>query len=270
VERISSRQNTLVKRFRELARAGRSDEWLLLDGEHVIGEALKAGVALDAAAFAERLVEGRLATMAAQARRGGATVVSVTDQVAAALSPVQHPSGVVAIARRPETALDAVFSREPQLVLVLNDVQDPGNVGAIVRAAEACGATGVVTTEGTADPFGWKALRGAMGSTFRMPVASHQAASSVIAHARASGMRVVATVPRGGVPLPQCDLRGPVAVLLGGEGGGLTTTAITSADERLTIVMQPPVESLNVAIAAALIVYEASRQRSMEAHVPVR
>jgi TrmH family RNA methyltransferase len=260
VERIASRQNPIVKRFRDLARAGASGETVLLDGPHLVEEAIAADVKIELAAFSEKQAQNRLATLAAKARRTGAKTVAVTDQVLAALSPVRQPSGVVAIARRSARSLDEVFARRPQLLLLLNDVQDPGNVGAIVRAAEGCGASGVVAGEATADPFGWKALRGAMGSTFRLPVVRHPLAD-VVTYARAAGVRVFATVPRGGTPLAHCDLRGPSAVLLGGEGSGLSSDLLDLADERLTIPMRPPVESLNVAIAAALVVYEAARQR---------
>lgn len=261
MERISSRQNPIVKRFRDLARAGPADDTMLLDGQHLVEEAIDSEVPIELAAFAEKYAQGRLLTLAAKTRRTGAKTVAVTDQVLAALSPVQHPSGVVAIAKRPARSVAHVFARRPQLVVLLSEVQDPGNVGAIVRAAEACGATGIVAGASTADPFGWKALRGAMGSTFRVPVA-RQPIEDGLALAREAGVRIFATVPRGGTPLPQCDLRGPAAILLGGEGGGLLTTWLSAADERLTIPMRGQVESLNVAIASALILYEASRQRA--------
>lgn len=261
MERIASRQNPLVKRFRELARAGAADDEMLLDGQHLVEEALAADLPIEVAAFAEKHAEGRLVALAARTRRAGARTLAVTDPVLAALSPVQHPSGVVAIARRPGSSVDGVFAKRPQLVVLLSDVQDPGNVGAIIRAADGCGASGIVAGQGTADPFGWKALRGAMGSTFRLPIA-RQPLGEAIAAARTAGVRVFAAVPRGGTPLPQCDLRSPAAVLLGGEGGGLPSRLLDQADVRLTIPMRPPVESLNVAIAAALILYEASRQRT--------
>jgi TrmH family RNA methyltransferase len=100
-----------------------------------------------------------------------------------------------------------------------------------------------------------------MGSIFRLPVAARQPLEQAASQARAAGLRVIAAVPRGGTPLPECDLRGPIAVMLGGEGAGLADEVVGVADERLTIPMQPPVESLNVAVAAGLILYEAVRQR---------
>ena len=215
MERITSRQNPIVKRFRELSRArgGARDAEVLLDGAHLVHEALVAGVTVEMAAFADRqMTAGETADIAAAVARGGGRVISVSDRVLAAISPVQHPSGVVAI-------------------------------------------------EGTANPFGWKALRGAMGGTFRLPVVQRGSLVDVIAAARERGVRLIAAVPRDGTPLPRVDLRSPVALLLGAEGAGVTDTMLAAADEEVTIPMRPPIESLNVAVAAALLLYEGSRQR---------
>lgn len=265
MERISSRQNPLVKRFRELARGGTGafeDEAMLLDGPHLVEEALDSAIRLEVVAFGDRHVPGRFETLAARVNAEGARAVLVSDPVLAALSPVQQPSGVVAIAPRHAVPLSRALEHQPQLVLMLAGIQDPGNVGAIIRAAEACGATGIVPGEGTADPLGWKALRGAMGSTFRLAVSARVPLLRAAEHARAEGIRLLATVPRGGTPLPDCDLTRPSAILLGGEGPGLPDDLVHLTDEHVTIPMRHPVESLNVAIAAALILYEASRQRS--------
>ena len=255
--RISSRQNALVKRFRDVAR-GEDPDRMLLDGDHLLREAIGSGIRIEAAAFADR-VDG--IELMRGAERGGADVVRVSDQVLTAMSPVREPSGVVAVAVKPALSLDDVLAKSPALVVMLSDVQDPGNVGAVIRAAEACGATGVVCSAATADPFGWKALRGAMGSTFRVPVVSKHDLDHAIAQARARGLRVFATTAREGTPLPDCDLRTPVAILFGSEGRGLPDRIVAAADARVTIPMQRPVESLNVAVAAALVVYEAARQR---------
>ena len=266
---ITSRQNPLVARFRDVAR-GRVADRILLDGEHLVRDALGAGVPLDSAAFADGAAGGRLARLAEMVRQSGGTVVTVSAQVLDAMSPVRQPSGVVAIAGRPVCAIDDVFAHAPQLVVLLADIQDPGNVGAVIRAAEGCGATGVITAERTADPFGWKALRGAMGSTLRIPVAAAQSIAGAVDHARRRNVRVLATVPRGGTPLPAADLRVPTAILLGGEGPGLPPAAVDAADDRLTIPMRPGIESLNVAVAAAIVLYEASRQRMERTDVAVR
>ena len=272
MERISSRQNPLVLRMRALARGGAQEgDEAVLDGEHLLREALASGVRVEVAAFLESVLEGPLAEVAAAVDRTGGRSVAVTQGVLAALSPVRQPSGVVSIARIPRPLMEAVFDGTPQpLIFVLSDVQDPGNVGAIVRAGEACGVTGIVAAERTADAFGWKALRGSMGSTFRVPVASRVRLQEAAQAAKRRGIRLAAAVPRGGESLPQVDLRPASAILLGGEGCGLPDAILREADIRLSIPMRPPVESLNVAVAAALIAYEAARQRAGDTRGSVR
>ena len=262
VERISSRQNSVVKRFRALARVNATEDEMLLDGPHLLEESLACGLSPSVAVFAESALEHRLAPIAARAARAGVRTLVAGDAVFQALSPVRQPSGVVSIARRPSTTLGAVLERAPQLLILLDGVQDPGNVGAVVRAAEAFRATGVVVGTGSADPFGWKALRGAMGSSLRLPVVARASLPDTIRAVRAAKVRVFAAVPRSGRPPAQLDLRSPSAIVLGGEGAGMPDALIDAADERLTVPMHTPVESLNVAIAAALVLYEASRQRA--------
>jgi TrmH family RNA methyltransferase len=275
MERISSRQNAMVKRFRDLARARPPLEatanaghamQVLLDGEHLVQEALLCDIPVEIAAFSDRHLENvlsPLARIAKEVTKRGGRVLAVTDPVLAAMSPVQHPSGVVAIARARPADVRVVMATvtDLPLVLVLAGLQDPGNVGAIIRAAAAFGASGVVAIEGSANPFGWKALRGGMGGTFRLPIAARGSLAEVVASAKELGVRLVAAVPRGGTPLPQLDLREPTAIVVGGEGAGVPATTMAAVHETVTIPIQAPVESLNVAIAAALILYEATRQR---------
>jgi TrmH family RNA methyltransferase len=262
VEQVTSRQNDLVRRFRELARDNRDGEAVLLDGAHLIEEALSTNVELEAVAFAAGAARGRLAPLVARCAASAARLVTVPDALLATISPVRSASPVVAIARLRLATVDAALSHPPQLVIFLDGVQDPGNVGAIIRAAEACGATAVVAGRGTADPLGWKALRGSMGSTFRLPVASTGSLADALQAARTAGLHLYAAVPRGGTPLARADLAQPVGVVLGGEGAGLPAETMTGTDEALSITMRAPVESLNVAIAAAVVLYEASRQRA--------
>ncbi len=257
---ITSRHNAIVKRYRQVARR-EADDLILLDGVHLLTEAVRAGVPVAcvvwsararATADAKRLL-GRL-----QAQ--GAETWEASEPVIGAISPVKSASGVVALAHRPAWTLARALERRPQLVVAAVDVQDAGNVGAIVRSAEAGGATAAVFCGASADPFGWKALRGSMGSALRLPVVAAQA-SELLTQSRGAGVRVLATVPRGGTPMFDVDLTRPVALLLGGEGPGLPEDITRAADEKITIPMGGPVESLNVAVAAALLVYEASRQR---------
>jgi TrmH family RNA methyltransferase len=194
------------------------------------------------------------------------TVATVAQPVMDAVSPVRSASGIAALAARPSSGADRLYAGARSLVAIAVDVQDPGNLGAIVRVAEAAGATGVVAAGASASPFGWKALRGSMGSGLRLPMAAGIDADVAVADAHQRGCRIVATVPHGGTPVFDVDLTGPLAVLIGGEGSGLPPSLVDAADERVTIPMQAPVESLNAAVTAALILYEARRQRALTKH----
>lgn len=263
MEHVTSRDNAVVKRFREVARKGRLGDAVLLDGAHLLGEALSSGIALDVVACSDDGARGAHAGLLERCGAAGARVITMPGKLLDAISPVKNPSGVVALARLTAVPLDVAASTQPpQLILVLDGVQDPGNVGAVVRTAEACGATAVIAAGGSADPFGWKALRGSMGSAFRLPIASVSSIEDAVEAVRAAGVRTFATVPRGGTPLRAARLTSPAAVLLGGEGAGLRPDLVAGADEQVTIEMRPPVESLNVSVAAALVLYEASRQRA--------
>ena len=259
--RISSRQNPIVNRFKAVAR-GEAEGLLLLDGVHLLQDALAAGIEIVNVAIDAGAVERRDISRLAEVLRGkGLDPIVATAPVMGALSPVRSPTGIVAIARRPERDVAEFYKGPAPLVLIATDIQDPGNLGAIVRVAEAGGATSVLAAGASADPFGWKALRGSMGSALRLPVDRVDAADTAIGEARRRRCRIVATVPRDGRSLYDVDLAGATAVLIGGEGPGLPESLIESADERLTIPMERGVESLNAAATAALIVYEARRQR---------
>jgi TrmH family RNA methyltransferase len=141
-------------------------------------------------------------------------------------------------------------------------VQDPGNLGAVARVAEAAGMTRLVVAGQSADPFSWKALRGSMGSALRLPIDIRAEPAAVLDELRRQGTSIVAAAPRGGRPFFEVDYTGETAIVIGGEGRGLPPALSAAADELVTIPMQPPVESLNTAIAAALLAYEARRQRA--------
>jgi TrmH family RNA methyltransferase len=257
---ITSRQNPLVARFRDAAR-GEPDGVMLLDGAHLVGDAVSAGIAMQIAAVTSESMEaGDLQELITALGGQGVEVTLVSASVMDAMSPVRSSSAIVALAERPAMAFAQLFGRGMPLMVVAVDVQDPGNLGAIVRVAEAAGATGVVAAGASANPFGWKALRGSMGSALRLPIVTGSAADAALAAARGGGCRIVAAVPRDGRPIFEADLVGPLALFIGGEGQGLPAALAGAADERVTIPMQAPVESLNAAVTAVLILYEARRQ----------
>ena len=233
---------------------------MLLDGWHLLGEAASAEIPVEKIAIcgppssSEQRIVDRL-------RRQGAQIVDVSGMVLNALSPVNAPTGVVASARRPSVTQAAILRPAPALVLAAAGLQDPGNAGAIIRSAAAAGATGVVLDELSADPWSWKALRASMGSAFRVPVLRSRAIGNLIQDWRAAGLRIVAATPRDGTPMHDVDFTPPTALLLGGEGAGLPDTSIAAADVRVSIPMRGGIESLNAAVAAAVLLYEAQRQR---------
>jgi TrmH family RNA methyltransferase len=181
-----------------------------------------------------------------------------------AISPVRSPSPIVAIADRPAHGTSRLYSGNEPLIIIAHDVQDPGNLGALVRVAEAGGASGLVASGGSADPFAWKALRASMGSALRLPIAVCPDVDRAIDETRRRSCRLMATLPRGGQSLFDTMLRGALAILIGGEGAGIPPYLVGAADVRLTIPMCPPVESLNASVAAAIVIYEARRQRTFQ------
>jgi RNA methyltransferase, TrmH family len=263
VPEITSRRHPVVKTFKEAA-LGKDSARAVVDGWHLLDEAQSAGLPIDMVAVTDSAIGDRQPLLDAL-RADGVAVQSVSPEVLAALSPVQSPSGVVALIRRPTPTIDAMLDALA-LVLLAHDVQDPGNLGAIIRAADAGGATGVVCAGSSASPWRPKALRAAMGSSFRVPVVQCSDVLTTIATLRQAGLTIVAAVPRAGVMMHDADLRRPTAIVLGGEGRGLQEDVLAAVDIPLSIPMRPPVESLNVAVAAGLLVYEARRQRHFAAN----
>jgi len=236
---------------------------MLLDGVHLVTEAVAAGVDIrHVTVETEAMSMTEVGALVDKLERAGVHVVTASASVMDAVSPVRSPSTIVALADRPSTSETKVFDRAAPLLVAAVDVQDPGNVGAIVRVAEAGGATALVAAGACADPFGWKALRGSMGSALRLPILVMPDVNRAVDDARRHGCRIVATTPRGGRSVFDLDYAGPIAVLIGSEGPGLPPALVEDADERVTIPMDAPVESLNAAVTAALIVYEARRQRT--------
>jgi len=251
---IASRRNPLVQRFRQARSGGPS---LLLDGPHLVEEAIAAGLDVEVVVVETGRDQSELLRRLPPER-----IVRAPAAVLDAVSPARSPAGIVALAARPPSPPPGeLLRRRDALVVGAVDVQDPGNTGAIARVAEAAGATALLTTTSGADPFGWKARRGAMGSAFRLPIARLASADEIVRVVRDAGLQVVAAVGRGGREPEEVDLRVPTALLFGAEGQGLPAGVVEAADVHVTIPMARPVESLNVAVTAALLLYEARRQR---------
>jgi len=209
------------------------------------------------------LVSEVFATEAAQARFGsllsGAQVHLVTEKAAKALSETVTPVGLVAVCSVPETSLDDVLADSPRLLAVAAEISEPGNAGTLIRVADAMGADAVVLAGHSVDPYNGKCLRASAGSIFSIPVVSEADATAAVSAMRQAGLAVLATTVDGEIPLDDADLGVPTAWLFGPEAHGLAAGLADAATHRVRIPMPGNAESLNVASAAAICLYQSSR-----------
>jgi TrmH family RNA methyltransferase len=259
---LRSRANPLYRRLRALKERAGERDLCLLEGPRLVLEALDAGLAVVEAAASPRAEDSPAGPAAlAGLRQRGVPVRRMAAELVASLSETETSQGLLALARRPSFEEEKVFRKTPPLVLVADGVQNPGNLGGLLRTAEAAGASGALLSAGCADPLSWKALRGSMGSAFRLPHVRGGSVGAILDGLDARGVAVFATAADGERSYEEADLRGPVALVVGGEGGGLPAEVRARAAARLRVPLAPPVESLNVGVAAALVLFEAARQR---------
>jgi TrmH family RNA methyltransferase len=262
-EVIRSRTNPLVKRLRALKEKGQRGAagLMLLEGGRLVQEALQAGVEVVEAVASPRFGSAAPEAGLTEELTGrGVALHRLEVRLLASLSELETSPGLLAIARRPAFTEEALYRGRP-LVLIAAGLQNPGNLGGLLRSGEAAGATGAYLTEGTADPFSWKALRGSMGSAFRLPHVRGLSARDAVERARRHGLQVVATQVQASQPYDEVDFAAPTALVFGAEGSGLAAELAAAADQRVQVPMQPPVESLNVGVAAGILLFEAMRQR---------
>ena len=267
---ITSKDNRWLKRFRA-ALAGDSGEPNVygIEGPHLLEEALRSSVEIETVLTCpagEKHLE-RLGLAGAAGTDAAPRVLRTTDRLFASIAGTETPQGIAALVHLPEYAFEDIVRGMP-LVVVLVGVQDPGNVGTIVRSAEAFGATGIVAAAASASPYGPKAMRASAGSVFRLPTLLRTQPAVLLAQLHVAGVSLVATTSglsaEGTSPREPhaVDLRGPVALLIGGEAHGLPNPVLRSADAAIRIPLAQPVESLNAAVAASVVLYEAARQRA--------
>ena len=263
-EIITSRKNPLAQRARAV-REGRERVLVFVEGIRLCEEALRAGVEFEFALFTPSVEEGeRGARLVEELRRACTRVLVVNESVLESVSDTKTSQGVVAIARRPRADAD-VIGREgaTPLVVIMHGVGNPSNAGAMLRVAEAAGATAVITTKGSTDPLSPKALRGSMGSAFRVPLWAGATFEEALGWCAERGIRTVGTDARATATHTEIDWTTPRAVVVGSEAGGLSDAETRAADESVRVPMREPVESLNVAVALGVILYEALRQRKL-------
>jgi TrmH family RNA methyltransferase len=268
---ITSRNNPRIKEIRLLRQAKDRETRgeYFIEGVRLVEEALGEAGFVRRILYSPRLeANSRGAGLLAAARRKfqEAEWIEADDEVLASISDTRNHQGILAVLKKREWTWEEVEPRRGPL-LCFHDLQDPGNLGTIFRVLEAGGSAGLVLTSGSVDPYNPKVLRASAGSFFRLPFFSCPSPGKVLQELRSRGYRIWAAAASGHPSFWEVDFSRPTALLLGQEGGGLPEEWKTQADATLAIPMTPGVESLNVAMAAGLIVYEAFRQRAFQSNV---
>lgn len=256
---ITSLQNPLVKQMRKLQRAkARQEQGLfLLEGTHLLQEACAVGHSLETVCYtpdwqaAHPELEQRLGQLAQR-------VETVSLEVVQAIATTVNPDGIVATAQR---SVRSAAARPVQVGVALERLQDPGNLGAIIRTAAAVGADGLWLSQDSVELDNPKVLRASAGQWFRLPMQTSPDLKADLQKLQSQGIQVIATSPTADLTYWQADFTRPSLVLLGNEGAGLSSDLLNLADCTVQIPLAPAVESLNVSIAAALILYEVRRQQ---------
>jgi RNA methyltransferase, TrmH family len=265
---VQSKQNARLKELRralagpwhDKAREGAREPGAVagIEGPNLIAEALRAGLRIESVFVADqsvRLLEGLSLTPEIE-------VLLLPRELLASALTTETPQPIAALVERPQWSWEQVLqAKAAPLILIVAGLQDPGNLGTILRSAEAFGATGVVSLPGTVSAWNPKAVRASAGSVFRVPLLA-AGVEECFARLHAAKIPVWTTAVEDAKEAPRLSLAGPVAVIIGNEGSGVAAEIAEQADGALTIPCPGPVESLNAAVAASVLLYEASRQRA--------
>lgn len=260
---LTSTANPRVKalvRLRSTRRARAEAGATLIEGHDELRLALRAGVRPAELYWAPSLARPDQAALADDVRATGARVTTVSREVFERIAYREGPDGWLAVAPDPARGLDRIELGPRPLVLVAEGIEKPGNIGAMLRTAEACGADAVIGASTVTDFGNPNAVRASKGTVFVVPVAAAPSAD-VLDWLRAGGLRIAVTTPRGSTALGDAGLVGPVAIVVGAESTGVSGLWMEQADETVVIPMRGRVNSLNAATAAAVALFEANRRR---------
>ena len=265
LRRIEGRHNAFLKELRRaFTRAEQTEHGVCaIEGTRIVEEAIRSGLRFRAVFFRES-AQNHAERFLPQISSNVETFL-LPDRLFDGAVPSETPQGVAALVRLKEFSLDDLLERvQVGPIVVVAGLQDPGNLGTILRSAEAFGSAGAVLGEGTVSPFNPKVIRASAGSFFRLPVVAAKpegGVEAILATFRAHGVRMIATSSHKGTPLDQAKLTLPVAIFIGSEGSGLSRSLLAHVDETVAIPHSPHVESLNAGVAASIVLYEAARQR---------
>jgi TrmH family RNA methyltransferase len=258
---VQSKQNSRLKELRRLLLhpAQQASGLAAIEGPNLLEEALRAGLRVDTILVAQGS-EGLLEALTLPPQTE--VLLAPREVLESALS-TETPQPIAALIEPPDWTWNDVFppnAKPSPLLLILAGVQDPGNLGTILRSAEAFGATAVLSLPGTVSAWNPKAVRASAGSLFRLPLLTVNA-EECFTRLRGSGVKIWTTAVHGAEAVNRIDLAAPVALMIGNEGNGVPDALAALADGAVTIPCPGPVESLNAAVAASVLLYEASQQR---------
>lgn len=259
LRKVTSRQNTLVKELRQAFQHAEltPDGYCAIEGLRILEEAIRSGLRFKAVFFAES-AEARIARLLPQISSHAETLLLPNDVFRSAAA-TESPQGVAGLVRLPDYSLDRILETPEPLTVIALGIQDPGNLGTVIRSAEAFAATAVLVGEGSVSQFNSKAVRASAGSIFREPVMKIE--ESDLATLKNRGLKFVGTSSHAGTDIDQADLTGALALFVGSEGAGLPKRYLGQMDLRVRIPHAAQVDSLNAGVAASIILYEAARQR---------
>lgn len=265
LRRIEGRHNALVKELRQaFARAELTEQGLCaIEGVRIVEEAIRSGLRFQAVFFREsgqNLAERLLPQIGTHVE-----TLLLPDKIFNASVPSEAPQGIAALVQFKRFSLQDIVERlQVGPIVAVIGLQDPGNLGTILRSAEGFGSAGVVLGENTVSPFNSKVVRASAGSIFRIPVIAAKASGGtdqVIGALRSVGVRLIATSSHKGTPIDEAQITGPLAVFIGSEGSGLSRDLLARVDQLIAIPHAQQVESLNAGVAGSIVLYEAARQR---------
>ncbi len=260
---VTSRDNSLLRQARSV-RDGKVDGLVFVEGLRLSEEALRSNLAIETVIVSDQLVDKtKAAALVNELEKTANRIVTVSEKLLESVSYTKTPQGIVLLAARPQSTQRELERqmKQPALLVVMHRINNPVNVGAILRTAEAAGATGAIATAETSDPFSPKSLRGAMGAVFRLRIWNGPAYEEVVAWCQQHKLQTICADVHSSEVYDAPDWTLPSALILGPESSGLTQKEIAAADKAVRIPMREPTESLNVAVAAGVMLYEAARQR---------
>jgi len=267
VRELTSATNSLVKVFRRALADGVTREgWLAAEGPHILEEALKPGAraTVHSVLISHTAQEEQRLLLAKLPRE--TELALIPDRLFRQIAQTQAPQGIAALIELHPVELENILARPDAILVVACGLQDPGNMGAIIRSGDALGASAVITLMNTVNPYNPKAVRSCAGAILRLPVFANHQPEALFKMLRACGIRIVAADSHASQAISEADFTGPVAVLVGREAAGLPPEIQREADLPLRIPIRAEANSLNAATAAGIFLYEIARQRSFRYH----